>query len=326
VLALALWKFGNPPNMGFCTACFERDIAGALGLHAAPPVRLIRLEIIGVVLGAFLLALLRKEFKPASGSAPLSRFVMGAFMMIGALVFLGCPLRMWERIGAGDLNAVVGLLGLAAGVAGGAALLKFSFDPPAQKAQTGSEGFLFPLLAVGLLVLFVLQASGAIPAILKASEAGPGIMYPGSPKPPPHALAVPFVGGALIALGAGLLVGVVSQYTRFCSIGGIRHVILARNGALLGAGAALAVAYGAGVAIFGHFKLGFAGQPIAHTLQLWNFLGLALVGLTGTLLDGCPLRQLVRAGRWACSPGPASPTTSDWRPPQRACPRARRSP
>jgi len=88
----------------------------------------------------------------------------------------------------------------------------------------------------------------------------------------------------------------VSQYTRFCSIGGIRHVILARNGALLGAGAALAVAYGAGVAIFGHFNLGFAGQPIAHTFHLWNFLGLALVGLTGTLLDGCPLRQLVRAG------------------------------
>lgn len=30
-IALAQWKFGNPANMGFCTACFERDIACSLG-------------------------------------------------------------------------------------------------------------------------------------------------------------------------------------------------------------------------------------------------------------------------------------------------------
>ena len=27
---------GNPGNMGFCIACFLRDIAGALKLHTAP--------------------------------------------------------------------------------------------------------------------------------------------------------------------------------------------------------------------------------------------------------------------------------------------------
>ena len=30
--ALGLTLLGNPANMGFCIACFERDIAGALGL------------------------------------------------------------------------------------------------------------------------------------------------------------------------------------------------------------------------------------------------------------------------------------------------------
>ena len=30
-----LQKLGNPANMGICVACFERDIAGALGLHRA---------------------------------------------------------------------------------------------------------------------------------------------------------------------------------------------------------------------------------------------------------------------------------------------------
>ena len=34
VAALVLTKLGNPANMGFCIACFERDIAGAVGLHS----------------------------------------------------------------------------------------------------------------------------------------------------------------------------------------------------------------------------------------------------------------------------------------------------
>ena len=37
-------------------------------------------------------------------------------MMIGALVFLGCPLRMVIRMSAGDLNAYVALIGFAGGV------------------------------------------------------------------------------------------------------------------------------------------------------------------------------------------------------------------
>lgn len=36
--ALVLTKFGNPANMGFCIACFLRDIAGAVGLHRADKV------------------------------------------------------------------------------------------------------------------------------------------------------------------------------------------------------------------------------------------------------------------------------------------------
>lgn len=35
VLAPLLQKLGNPGNMGICVACFERDIAGAVGLHRA---------------------------------------------------------------------------------------------------------------------------------------------------------------------------------------------------------------------------------------------------------------------------------------------------
>lgn len=56
----------------------------------------------------------------------------------------------------------------------------------------------------------------------------------------------------------------------------------------------------AGVLVYnlasGHFNLGFADQPIAHTDALWNILGMFVVGFSATLLGGCPLRQMVLAG------------------------------
>ena len=70
VAALVLTKLGNPANMGFCIACFERDIAGAVGLHSAAKVQYVRPEIIGLVLGAFIMSVASKEFKARAGSPP----------------------------------------------------------------------------------------------------------------------------------------------------------------------------------------------------------------------------------------------------------------
>src|SRR5690554_1458907 len=77
IAATVLQKLGNPANMGICVACFERDIAGALGFHRAAVVQYIRPEIIGFVLGSLIAALVFKEFKPRGGSSPLIRFVLG---------------------------------------------------------------------------------------------------------------------------------------------------------------------------------------------------------------------------------------------------------
>ena len=57
VLASLLQKLGNPGNMGICVACFDRDIAGAIGLHRADMVQYMRPEILGFGLGAFVSAL-----------------------------------------------------------------------------------------------------------------------------------------------------------------------------------------------------------------------------------------------------------------------------
>lgn len=98
VFAQLLQKWGNPANMGICVACFERDIAGALGLHRATVVQYMRPEIIGFVIGSLIAAYAFKEFRSRAGSAPIVRFVLGAFAMIGALVFLGCPWRAALRL------------------------------------------------------------------------------------------------------------------------------------------------------------------------------------------------------------------------------------
>ena len=76
--ALLLQALGNPKNMGFCIACFERDIAGALGLHSAAVVQYVRPEVIGIVLGSCIMALIGKEFRAQAGSSPATRFAVGA--------------------------------------------------------------------------------------------------------------------------------------------------------------------------------------------------------------------------------------------------------
>ena len=127
LIAVALVMLGNPKNMGFCIACFIRDIAGGVGMHGAAIVQYVRPEVIGLVCGAFIVALIKKDFAPRGGSSPLTRFVLGFGVMVGALIFLGCPLRMALRIAGGDLNAVVGLAGFVVGILIGIVFLKNGF-------------------------------------------------------------------------------------------------------------------------------------------------------------------------------------------------------
>ena len=82
IIAALLQYFGNPANMGFCIACFERDISGALGLHRADIVQYIRPEIVGIMLGALLISLIKGEFRPRGGSSTVIRFFLGVFAMI----------------------------------------------------------------------------------------------------------------------------------------------------------------------------------------------------------------------------------------------------
>lgn len=274
-IAVALVAHGNPGNMGFCIACFLRDITGALRLHQAEVVQNVRPEIIGLVLGAALMALKGKEFKPKGGSSPAIRFVLGFFVMVGALMFLGCPLRMMLRIAGGDLNAIVGLGGFIVGIVAGIVTLQKGFTLKRAYPQNKVEGSVFPVSML-VLLLFLL----ALPGVFVWSQKGPG------------AAAAPI----LLSLVAGLVVGVVAQRTRFCTVGSIRDALMFKDFYLLSGFVALIVVAAIGNLALGQFQLGFEGQPIAHTDGLWNFIGMFLVGWASVLLGGCPLRQLILAG------------------------------
>jgi YedE family putative selenium metabolism protein len=279
LLAPLLQNAGNPTNMGICVACFERDIAGALGLHRAGVVQYIRPEIIGFVLGSLVAALAFREFKARSGSAPIVRFVLGVFAMIGALAFLGCPWRALLRLAGGDLNAILGLAGLVLGIAIGVQFLKSGYNLGRAQKTHLAVGWIMPLIMVGLLLLLVFEVQTGGGAVF-FSDAGPGSLH----------------APLLVSLGVGLVIGILAQRTRFCTMGSIRDVILMRDYHLIsGVGALVLVAFVTNL-ILGQVDFGLEGQPIAHSSHLWNFAGMALAGLAFTLAGGCPGRQLFLSG------------------------------
>ena len=273
--AVVLTLLGNPANMGFCIACFLRDIAGATGMHGAAVVQYFRPEIVGLVVGAFIMSVATKEFRAKAGSAPAVRFVMGAFVMIGALAFLGCPLRMVLRMAGGDLNAWVALLGFAGGIAIGVVCLNKGFSLKRAYDAAPAEGAALPVVLTGLFLLFLI-----VPGIFKFSEKGPGSMH----------------APVLVALLIAIVVGALAQKARLCMAGGLRDAIMFKDFKLLYGFVAIFLVALVGNLILGKFKLGFAGQPVAHSDHLWSILGMALVGWGSVLLGGCPLRQLILAG------------------------------
>jgi YedE family putative selenium metabolism protein len=283
LLASILQKLGNPANMGICVACFERDISGALGLHRAAVVKYMRPEIIGFVLGSLLAAYAFKEFRPRVGSAPIVRFVLGAFAMIGALVFLGCPWRALLRLAGGDGNAILGLAGLAFGIWIGTLFLRGGYNLGRTEKTYTSAGWMFPLLMIGFLVLRVLfppVEGEAQSGVLFYSLKGPGAMY----------------ASLGVSLVIGLVIGFLAQRSRFCTMGALRDLILFRQTHLfLGILTFIVFAFVTNLAL-GQFHPGFADQPVAHTMNVWNFAGMVVAGLAFALAGGCPGRQLFLAG------------------------------
>jgi hypothetical protein len=270
--ALALW--GNPANSGICVSCFMENLSGSLGLHQNLRMAYLRPELVGFVGGAMLTAILGREMRPRSGAYPVLAFVLGFFLIVGSSVFMGCPIKMMLRLGAGDMTAVAGLLGLAGGVWVGVRYYRAGLDLGAPRQGAGVyQGAVVPLL---FLLLLVLSVGG----FLLSGTTGPA------------AQRAPFA----IALGAGVLIGGLAQRSRFCVTGSFSNLFLARDRSLMRGLAVLFIAALAVNVSTGLFRFGVLDQPGSHPDHIWNFLSMGLVGFGSVLAGGCPFRQLILSG------------------------------
>jgi hypothetical protein len=284
IAGAGLVLLGNPRNSGICASCFAENVAGALRLHGDPRMSYLRPELPGFLLGATIAALAGRRFQARSGSAPLVRFFVGAFLVVGSAVFLGCPIKVVLRLAGGDLTACAGLGGLVAGVWLGVRFLKRGF-------------FLGTSTRTGALAGWVLPASMAL--LAAASVLAPpaftgGLVGAAREHAPP-----------LASLAIGLVVGALAQRSKFCVSGALRNFFLTGSARMLGGllllfAAALAVNLAAGM-----FRPGLYDQPASHLDFGWAAGGMFLVGVGAVLIGGCPFRQLVMAGEGDADAGSA---------------------
>jgi len=265
IAAVLLVMLGNPTNMGFCIACFIRDITGSLKLHSVETLQYARPEIFAIIIGSFVIANIKGEYKTTGGSSPILRFFLGFFIMIGALVFLGCPLRMVLRLGGGDGKAIFALFGFIGGIYVGSKFLNqgFSLGRTYKIERYGSYTFIAALVLLTILTAFSLI---------------------GKPELEAHA---PFIASFAFAI----VVGIMAQRTRFCMVGAYRDMFLFKDSKLFFGTLSLFVVVLVGNLITGQFSFSISGEN-----AIWYFLAMALVGFAAALAGGCPLRQLILAG------------------------------
>ena len=132
----AFFKITAPPAYGICIACHTRDlvnwIVNKIGIFDTPlfvapvfkdattgivaskfaPV----LTVVGIFIGAFIASNVHKEFKLKQTHNPILGFVIGALVIIFALMMGGCPVREALRTAYGDVIALISLIAMFVGV------------------------------------------------------------------------------------------------------------------------------------------------------------------------------------------------------------------
>ena len=267
---------GNPANSGICVSCFMENLAGSLQLHDDIRMSYLRPELIGFVLGSFVIAFGTGRFRVQGGSSPVIRFMLGFFIIAGCAVFIGCPIKMFLRLAAGDLTAVAATLGLIFGIWLGVKYIRGGFALDGTRELARLNGFIMPVFALFLLVFLFVS-----PSFIKIGQKGPAALR--APMP--------------IALLLGLAIGALAQRSGLCVTGAVRNFILVREKTLLNG---LLTAFVVAVVfslLLGRFKWGMNAQPASHLSHGWTFLAMTLVGLASILIDGCPFRQLIKAGQ-----------------------------
>jgi YedE family putative selenium metabolism protein len=199
-------------------------------------------------------------------------------IMVGGLIFLGCPIRTIYRLAGGDLSALGGLLGIPFGAYVGLTFLSRGYN-------LGKARFL-----PGWVALLPLAFFGGL-TVLLAAKIWWQTPYPFFSLKGPGSQHAP----VLLSLALGGMAGVLFQRFRLCLSGGFRDVFLFNDFYLLKGFLGILIGAFTANLVLGLFRPALVG-PVAHGNFAANFLGMGLLGLSAVLLGGCPLRQLTMTG------------------------------
>ena len=124
VAAGTLFEVRPPEAYGICMACHGRDLINWSANRLADarltvaPASLVfpLLTVVGVLIGAWIAAVLSGEFRWRRPRKPLKNFLYGMLVMNAALLAAGCSIRLLLRTSAGDLLGAAGFAAMVAGV------------------------------------------------------------------------------------------------------------------------------------------------------------------------------------------------------------------
>ncbi len=252
------------------------NLAGALQFHDNLRMSYIRPELIGFLLGSFLMALKSRRFNVTGGSSPVIRFFLGFFIIVGCAVFIGCPIKMIQRLAAGDFTAIAALAGMMFGVWLGAKYIRAGVFLDREKKMPAINGYILPAIGILLFIFLILK-----PSFIHQGETGPAARH----------------APLFVSLSIGLVIGGLAQRSGLCITGGFRNFFLVRETTLLYGVITFFISALLLSLITGQFHPGLNGQPASHMGHGWTFLAMTLVGLASVIIDGCPFRQVIKAGQ-----------------------------
>ena len=125
-------SFSPPQAYGVCVVCHAKDLVNALLSNFSwfgSPVSTVALKgivltVVGIILGAFTMAVYNREFKLRFVENVFVAFICGFIVMTAGLALSGCPMRMLLRSAYGDLGAVASVISLILGIFLATLLLK----------------------------------------------------------------------------------------------------------------------------------------------------------------------------------------------------------
>jgi len=149
VLSQVKFSFSPPPAYGVCMVCHARDMVNTLlnrmepawwdqAIVSSVALKGLIVTTLGVLLGAFIAAVISGEFKLRFVENVPKAAICGFIVITAGLIISGCPMRLLLRTAYGDWGAAASVVTLVLGVFLGTLCLKWEAKRKARRDQAKS--------------------------------------------------------------------------------------------------------------------------------------------------------------------------------------------